>query len=75
MMVGMGIWRRPTPGRGIQKGWPEQSFYGLDKVYNAFQLGYQGPKFSWSTMPDQYALEQFQKQVHSKPRTDGKSLM
>ncbi|WP_374192745.1 sulfatase-like hydrolase/transferase, partial [Streptomyces sp. MBT62] len=60
---------------GIQKGWPEQSFYGLDKVYNAFQLGYKGPKFSWSTMPDQYALEQFQKQVHSKPRTDGKSLM
>lgn len=60
---------------GIQKGWPEQSFYGLDKVYNAFQLGYQGPKFSWSTMPDQYALQQFQNQVHSKPRTDGKSLM
>ncbi|WP_051741646.1 sulfatase-like hydrolase/transferase [Streptomyces xylophagus] len=60
---------------GIQKGWPEQSFYGLDKVYNAFQLGYKGPKFSWSTMPDQYALEQFQKQVHSKPRADGKSLM
>ncbi|WTE45225.1 CDP-alcohol phosphatidyltransferase [Streptomyces sp. NBC_01622] len=60
---------------GIQKGWPEQSFYGLDKVYNAFQLGYRGPKFSWSTMPDQYALEQFQKQVHSKPRADGKSLM
>jgi len=60
---------------GVQKGWPEQSFYGLDKVYNAFQLGYKGPKFSWSTMPDQYALEQFQKQVHSKPRTDGKSLM
>ncbi|MET7486258.1 sulfatase-like hydrolase/transferase [Streptomyces sp. NPDC005538] len=60
---------------GVQKGWPEQSFYGLDKVYNAFQLGYQGPKFSWSTMPDQYALQQFQNQVHSKPRTDGKSLM
>ncbi|MFJ3894280.1 MULTISPECIES: sulfatase-like hydrolase/transferase [unclassified Streptomyces] len=60
---------------GVQKGWPEQSFYGLDKVYNAFQLGYKGPKFSWSTMPDQYALEQFQKQVHSKPRADGKSLM
>jgi hypothetical protein len=59
----------------IQKGWPEQSFYGLDKVYNAFQLGYKGPKFSWSTMPDQYALEQYQKQVHSKKRTDGKSLM
>lgn len=51
---------------GVQKGWPEQKYYGLDKVYNAFQLGYQGPKFSWSTMPDQYALEAYQRQVHSK---------
>ncbi|MFJ3229862.1 sulfatase-like hydrolase/transferase [Streptomyces sp. NPDC086787] len=60
---------------GIQKGWPEQKYYGLDKVYNAFQLGYQGPKFSWSTMPDQYALEQFQQRVHGKRRADGKQLM
>ncbi|MEU9384492.1 sulfatase-like hydrolase/transferase [Streptomyces sp. NPDC048279] len=60
---------------GIQKGWPEQSYYGLDKVYNAFQLGYQGPKFSWSTMPDQYALQQFQERVHSKQPADGKSRM
>ncbi|WP_449348280.1 glycogen debranching N-terminal domain-containing protein [Streptomyces shaanxiensis] len=44
-------------------------YCGLDKVYNAFQLGYQGPKFSWSTMPDQYALEAYQKQVHGKKRT------
>ncbi|MEU0964888.1 sulfatase-like hydrolase/transferase [Streptomyces sp. NPDC005917] len=60
---------------GIQKGWPEQSFYGLDKVYNAFQLGYRGPKFSWSTMPDQYTLQQFQDRVHSKKPADGKSRM
>ncbi|MFE5033549.1 sulfatase-like hydrolase/transferase [Streptomyces sp. NPDC056683] len=60
---------------GIQKGWPEQSYYGLDKVYNAFQLGYKGPKFSWSTMPDQYALQQFQDRVHSKKPADGKSRM
>ncbi|WSQ09059.1 CDP-alcohol phosphatidyltransferase [Streptomyces sp. NBC_01231] len=53
---------------GIQKGWPEQSFYGLDKVYNAFQMGYKGPKFSWSTMPDQYALEAFQRLEHGKKR-------
>ncbi|MFH0518331.1 CDP-alcohol phosphatidyltransferase [Streptomyces sp. M41] len=53
---------------GVQKGWPEQAYYGLDKVYNAFQLGYEGPKFSWSTMPDQYALEAFQRQVHGKKR-------
>ncbi|MBB4791625.1 alkaline phosphatase family protein [Streptomyces nodosus] len=53
---------------GVQKGWPEQRFHGLDKVYNAFQLGYQGPKFSWSTMPDQYTLEAYQQLEHSKKR-------
>ncbi|MGW3289885.1 CDP-alcohol phosphatidyltransferase [Streptomyces sp. NPDC001002] len=53
---------------GVQKAWPEQSYYGLDSVRNAFQLGYKGPKFSWSTMPDQYALEAYQKLEHSKKR-------
>ncbi|WP_241741026.1 sulfatase-like hydrolase/transferase [Streptomyces sp. L2] len=60
---------------GVQKGWPEQKYYGLDRVYNAFQLGYKGPKFSWSTMPDQYTLQQFQDRVHGKKRADGKDLM
>ncbi|OIK04540.1 CDP-alcohol phosphatidyltransferase [Streptomyces monashensis] len=60
---------------GVVKGWPEQNWYGLDKVYNAFQLGYKGPKFSWSTMPDQYTLQQFQDRVHSKKPADGKSRM
>ncbi|MGW1982205.1 sulfatase-like hydrolase/transferase [Streptomyces collinus] len=60
---------------GVQKAWPEQSFYGLNKVYNAFELGYKGPKFSWSTMPDQYALQQYQDRVHSKKPADGKSRM
>ncbi|MFD9092153.1 sulfatase-like hydrolase/transferase [Streptomyces collinus] len=60
---------------GVQKAWPEQSFYGLNKVYNAFELGYKGPKFSWSTMPDQYALQQYQERVHSKRPADGKSRM
>nr|WP_234381831.1 CDP-alcohol phosphatidyltransferase [Streptomyces dysideae] len=63
-----GAWDTVGVMPGVQKGWPEQEFYGLDKVYNAFQLGYQGPKFSWSTMPDQYALEAFQRQVHGKKR-------
>ncbi|WP_308409241.1 CDP-alcohol phosphatidyltransferase [Streptomyces sp. BV129] len=61
-----GAWDTVGVMPGIQKAWPEQSFFGLDKVYNAFKLGYKGPKFSWSTMPDQYALEQFQQRVHGK---------
>ncbi|WP_425586781.1 CDP-alcohol phosphatidyltransferase [Streptomyces rameus] len=60
---------------GVQKGWPEQKWYGLDKVYNAFRLGYRGPKFSWSTMPDQYTLQQYQERVHSKRPTAGRSRM
>lgn len=70
-----GAWDTVGVMPGVQKGWPEQKYYGLDKVYNAFQLGYRGPKFSWSTMPDQYALEQFQQRVHGKKRADGKDLM
>nr|WP_234306672.1 CDP-alcohol phosphatidyltransferase [Streptomyces sp. NRRL F-2799] len=61
-----GAWDTVGVMPGVQKAWPEQSFFGLDKVYNAFELGYKGPKFSWSTMPDQYALEQFQQRVHGK---------
>ncbi|SOD86778.1 sulfatase-like hydrolase/transferase [Streptomyces sp. Ag109_G2-15] len=61
-----GAWDTVGVMPGVQKAWPEQSFYGLDKVYNAFELGYKGPKFSWSTMPDQYALEQFQQRVHGR---------
>ncbi|MGW5493036.1 CDP-alcohol phosphatidyltransferase [Streptomyces olivaceoviridis] len=60
---------------GVQRGWPEQKWYGLDKVYNAFQLGYRGPKFSWSTMPDQYALQQYQERVHSKRPAGGRARM
>ncbi|MCI3269820.1 CDP-alcohol phosphatidyltransferase [Streptomyces cylindrosporus] len=54
---------------GVQKSWPESKFYGLDSYRNAFQMGYKGPKFSWSTMPDQYALQQFQNLEHSKKRS------
>ncbi|WP_308402714.1 sulfatase-like hydrolase/transferase [Streptomyces sp. AC550_RSS872] len=63
-----GAWDTVGVMPGVQKGWPESKWYGLDEMYNAFQLGYKGPKFSWSTMPDQYALEAFQRQIHGKKR-------
>ncbi|MFC5955874.1 CDP-alcohol phosphatidyltransferase [Streptomyces pratens] len=70
-----GAWDTVGVMPGVQKGWPEAKWYGLERVYNAFQLGYQGPKFSWSTMPDQYALEAFQRLEHGKKRDGGKNLM
>ncbi|MFF9284531.1 LTA synthase family protein [Streptomyces griseosporeus] len=63
-----GAWDTVGVMPGVQKGWPEQKYYGLDKLYDAFDLGYRGPKFSWSTMPDQYALEAFQRLEHGRRR-------
>ncbi|MER6621830.1 CDP-alcohol phosphatidyltransferase [Streptomyces sp. NPDC000931] len=63
-----GAWDTVGVMPGVQKAWPEAEWYGLDKVYDAFGLGYEGPKFSWSTMPDQYALEAFQRLEHGRKR-------
>ncbi|MEU9207548.1 sulfatase-like hydrolase/transferase [Streptomyces sp. NPDC048415] len=61
-----GAWDTVGIMPGIQKAWPEQNFYGIDKLYDSHKLGYKGPKFSWSTMPDQYALTAFERLVHGK---------
>ncbi|MFE7029889.1 sulfatase [Streptomyces sp. NPDC057621] len=63
-----GDWRTVGIMPGVQKNWPEGSFYGLDNVYDSRELGYKGPKFSWSTMPDQYALSAYQRLEHGKKR-------
>jgi hypothetical protein len=56
---------------GIEPGnrfdWPEGKFYGYDKVYDSRNMGYRGPSFSWSTMPDQYTLAEFGREEYTKP--------
>ncbi|MGW7263868.1 sulfatase [Streptomyces sp. NPDC054842] len=61
-----GAWRTVGIMPGVQKAWPEAEFYGLDHVYDSRDLGYRGPKFSWSTMPDQYALTAFERLEHGR---------
>ncbi|WP_221359646.1 sulfatase, partial [Streptomyces beigongshangae] len=68
-----GAWRTVGVMPGVQKNWPEGSFYGLDEVYDSRELGYKGPKFSWSTMPDQYALSAYERLEHG--RKQDKPLM
>ncbi|GGX59088.1 sulfatase [Streptomyces fructofermentans] len=68
-----GAWRTVGIMPGVQKNWPEGKFYGLDTVYDSRELGYQGPKFSWSTMPDQYTLTAFERLEHG--RKQSKPLM
>ncbi|GAB3562680.1 hypothetical protein GCM10027445_03690 [Amycolatopsis endophytica] len=41
--------------------WPEGAVYGFQKIYDARNLGYRGPNFSYATMPDQFALGAFQR--------------
>ena len=50
---------------GVKKDWPEARVFGFDKIYAAHTLGYQGPKFSWSWMPDQYVLSEFERTEHA----------
>ncbi|GGM98682.1 hypothetical protein FHR83_000376 [Actinoplanes campanulatus] len=57
---------------GIEPGhtfaWPEGDFYGYQQLYDSRNVGYQGPSFSWSRMPDQYVLSAFNRLEYS--RTD-----
>ena len=50
-----GAWRQGT------------SLYHYDQLYNARNVGYKGPKFSYAAMPDQYILSAFQRMELDKP--------
>jgi phosphatidylglycerophosphate synthase len=39
---------------------PGTTFYHYDDLFNKANVGYQGPRYSYSTMPDQYTLAKFQ---------------
>jgi hypothetical protein len=40
--------------------WPEGDMYGYDKIYDSRNVGYQGPRFAYATVPDQYILQHFE---------------
>ncbi len=55
-------WRTVAVLPSNRGSWPEgQDFYGFDRVYDRTSLGYAGPKFGFSAMPDQYALSAFER--------------
>ncbi|MFL5943035.1 MAG: CDP-alcohol phosphatidyltransferase family protein [Gaiellaceae bacterium] len=62
-------WRTVADVPATHGAWPEgHTFYGYDKLYERTNLAYRGPKFGFSTMPDQYALQALQKLELGKPR-------
>ncbi|MEU9239001.1 sulfatase [Streptomyces sp. NPDC048385] len=54
-----GAWRTVGVVPGVRKAWPEARFFGLDRSYDSTRLGYHGPYFSWTPVPDQFTLEAF----------------
>ncbi|PTM93142.1 sulfatase [Streptomyces sp. VMFN-G11Ma] len=65
-----GAWRTVGIVPGVRKSWPEGKYFGLDHIYDSTHLGYEGPYFSWTPVPDQFSLEAFQKLEHGKKHRD-----
>ncbi|MFC0548873.1 sulfatase-like hydrolase/transferase [Kutzneria chonburiensis] len=50
-------WRTFADDPANTRDWvPETQFYGYDSVYDSRNVGYQGPVFSYATVPDQYTM-------------------
>jgi phosphatidylglycerophosphate synthase len=55
-------WRTVSDSPSDDYYWPAgTSFYHFDKIYDRRDVGYQGPTFSYASMPDQYTLAAFQR--------------
>ncbi|MGH7782112.1 MAG: CDP-alcohol phosphatidyltransferase family protein, partial [Candidatus Binataceae bacterium] len=53
-------WRTVSDVPADTRKWSQGAlFYHFDKLYDARNVGYHGPKFSYATMPDQYTLAAF----------------
>ena len=54
-------WRTVGDVPANTHGWPQGAFYDYDQVYDSRNVGYEGPKFGYPTMPDQYTLDAFRR--------------
>jgi len=59
-------WRTVSFEPGTVRPFPEGSLYSYDQTYLYKDFGYRGPRFSWSTMPDQYTLQTFQDREYGR---------
>jgi hypothetical protein len=64
-LFGEAGWQTAGLMPAIQLAWPEGAWYGFGDTYNMAQMNYQGEKFGWVTMPDQYTLSAFEQIVRT----------
>jgi hypothetical protein len=61
-------WRTVGDIPSNEQDWKEGSaFYRYDALYDARNVGYRGPNFSYASMPDQYVLAAFQQRELANP--------
>lgn len=61
-------WRTVSDVPSDTRHWPVgSSFYHFDEQLNGKNVGYQGPRFSYARVPDQYTLAHFQQSELAKP--------
>jgi hypothetical protein len=53
-------WRTVLVAPANNGDWPEGRVYGYDMEYDAGNIGYQGPLYAFSSVPDQFTLASFQ---------------
>ena len=59
-------WRTIGVMPGNDGPWPQSESLGYDRIYDAQDMGYHGPRFSWATMPDQYTFLRFEHTEHAR---------
>jgi hypothetical protein len=59
-------WRTVGVMPGNDGPWPQSESLGYDRIYDAKDMGYHGPRFSWATMPDQYTFLRFEHTEHAR---------
>jgi hypothetical protein len=55
-------WRTVAVMPSYEGGWPEgEDFYRFHRIHGRYDLGYRGPTFGWSRVPDQFVLSGFRR--------------
>jgi phosphatidylglycerophosphate synthase len=61
-------WRTVSDIPSDEGTWEQgRRFYGFDQMYDARNVGYQGPRFSYARIPDQYTFRQFADRELKRP--------
>ena len=68
-VFGQAGWRTVADVPANTRDWPHGEFYGYDQVYDSRNVGYEGPRFGYPTMPDQFTLDAFHRlELAASPR-------